>query len=209
MSEQTAIDAETLRGMLERGEPVTVLDVRDDDERAEWRVPGSIHVNAYEALKHNDPEALAGVDLPEDELVVTVCGAGKTSAIAAEQLRNRGLQAVSLKGGMKAWSLAWNTAEVHLAEGRQARVVQVRRTGKGCLSYIIESAGKAVVIDAALEPTVYLDINDDRGWEIRGVLDAHPRRSPVALAEARGAERGDPVPSRAGPGFFRLHARAG
>jgi len=34
MSEQAAIDAETLRGMLERGEPVTVLDVRDDDERA-------------------------------------------------------------------------------------------------------------------------------------------------------------------------------
>jgi hypothetical protein len=43
---------------------------------------------------------------------VTVCGAEKTSAIAAEQLCDRGLQAVSLEGRMKAWSLAWNTAEV-------------------------------------------------------------------------------------------------
>jgi len=191
MSEQTAIDAETLRGMLERGEPVTVLDVRDDDERAEWRVPGSIHVNAYEALKDNDPEALAGVELPEDEPVVTVCGAGKTSAIAAEQLRDRGLQAVSLEGGMKAWSLAWNTAEVRLVEDRQARVVQVRRTGKGCLSYIIEFEGEAVVIDPALEPTVYLEIVDDRGWEIKGVLETHIHADHLSrsrrLAEQSGA----------------------
>ncbi len=157
---------------MDRGEPVTVLDVRDDDERAEWAVPGSIHVNVYEALKDNDPEALAGVELPEDELIVTVCGAGKTSAIAAEQLRDRGLQAISLEGGMKAWSLAWNTTEVPV-EGSRARVVQVRRTGKGCLSYIVESEGKAIVIDAALEPEVYLAIVDDRGWKITGVLETH------------------------------------
>jgi glyoxylase-like metal-dependent hydrolase (beta-lactamase superfamily II)/rhodanese-related sulfurtransferase len=172
MARWYGIDVEDLRGMLERGEPVTVLDVRDDDERAEWSVPGSIHVNAYEALKDNDPEALAGVELPEDEPVVTVCGAGKTSAVAAEQLRHRGIRAVSLKGGMKAWSLAWNTAEVPV-EGSQARVVQVRRTGKGCLSYIVESEGEAVVIDAALEPEVYLKIADDRGWKITGVLETH------------------------------------
>jgi glyoxylase-like metal-dependent hydrolase (beta-lactamase superfamily II) len=166
------IDPKTLRDMLERGAPVTVLDVRTGEERAEWSIPGSIHVNAYEALKNGDPEALAGVELPEDVLVVTVCGAGKTSAIASEQLRDRGFQAVSLEGGMKAWSLAWNTAEVPV-EDSQARVVQVRRTGKGCLSYILESEGEAVVIDAALEPEVYLKIIDDRGWKIAGVLETH------------------------------------
>ena len=166
------IDPKTLRDMLERGAPVTVLDVRTGEERAEWSIPGSIHVNAYEALKNGDPEALAGVELPEDVLVVTVCGAGKTSAIASEQLRDRGFQAVSLEGGMKAWSLAWNTAEVPV-EDSQARVVQVRRTGKGCLSYIVESEGKVVVIDAALEPEVYLKIVEDRSWKITGVLETH------------------------------------
>jgi hypothetical protein len=35
-----------------------------------------------------------------------------------------------LEGGMKAWSLAWNTAEVPLP-GAKAEVVQMRRTGKG------------------------------------------------------------------------------
>jgi glyoxylase-like metal-dependent hydrolase (beta-lactamase superfamily II) len=158
--------------MLDRGEPITVLDVRDYDARAEWAIPGSIHVNAYKALKKDDPDALSRVDLPEDELVVTVCGAGKTSATAAEQLRARGIQAVSLEGGMKAWTLAWNIAEAPM-EDSQARVLQVRRTGKGCLSYIVASEGGAVVLDAGLEPEVYLEIVDNHGWKITGVLDTH------------------------------------
>jgi glyoxylase-like metal-dependent hydrolase (beta-lactamase superfamily II) len=166
------IDAKTLRGMLKRGEPVTVLDVRTEEERAEWWIPGSVHFDAYEALKAGDEHAMEGVDLPNGMPVVTVCGAGRTSAVAAEQLRSKGFEALSLAGGMKAWSLAWNSAEVEVP-GTEARVVQVRRTGKGCLSYIVESEGEAVVIDAALEPEVYLKVAADRGWKVIGVLETH------------------------------------
>lgn len=187
---RTSIDVESLREMLERGEPVTVLDVRPEDQRAEWRIPSSVHFDAYEALKAKDPSAMEGVDLPGRLPVVTVCGAGKTSAIAAEQLRDRGLQAVSLDGGMKAWSLAWNSADVPV-EGSRARVVQVRRTGKGCLSYIVESEGEAVVIDAALEPEVYQEIVDDRIWKITGVVETHIHADHLSrsrrLAEQSGA----------------------
>jgi len=109
---------------------VTVLDVRPIRERAEWSIPGSLHLDAYEALKGHKPNALAGLQAPAGVPLVTVCGAGKTSAIGATQLRARGIEAFSLAGGMKAWSLAWNTAEVPVRTGR-ARVVQVRRTGKG------------------------------------------------------------------------------
>ena len=70
------------------------------------------------------------LELPEDAPVVTVCGRGRSSAVAADQLRRQGYEAVSLEGGMKAWSLAWNTAEVPLP-GVKAEVVQMRRTGKG------------------------------------------------------------------------------
>lgn len=98
---QETINVETLREMLVQGRPVTVLDIRPAEERAEWAIPGSVYMNAYEALKANDPEALAGVDLPNNRPVVTVCGAGATSLIAAAQLRARGLQALSLDGGMK------------------------------------------------------------------------------------------------------------
>src|SRR5215207_4066162 len=169
---RTTIEVEALRDLLDRGQPVTVLDIRRSAEHAEWAIPGSVHVEAYDALKAGDPNALADVDLPREGPIVTVCGAGKTSVIAAEELRARGFQALSLAGGMKAWSLAWNIAEVPV-KGSRARVVQVRRTGKGCLSYIVESEGKAIVIDAALEPEVYLEIVDDRGWKITGVLETH------------------------------------
>jgi glyoxylase-like metal-dependent hydrolase (beta-lactamase superfamily II) len=162
----------TLREWLEKGERVTVVDVRPPAERAEWHIPGSVHVNAYEALKAGDPGALAGVDLPGNAPVVTVCGAGRVSLVAAQQLRGRGLQALSLEGGMKAWSLAWNSAEVPLPES-QARVLQVRRTGKGCLSYLIGSGAVAAVIDPSLPPEVYLELAGTRGWRIAQVLETH------------------------------------
>lgn len=124
------IDAMTLRDMLERGERVTVVDVRKEEDHAEWSIPGSVHVDAYDALNSGDDGAMEGLELPEGAPVVTVCGRGRSSAVAAEQLRRQGYDAFSLEGGMKAWSLVWNTAEVPLP-GVSAEVVQMRRTGKG------------------------------------------------------------------------------
>ena len=93
---RTTIEVEALRDLLDRGQPVTVLDIRRSAERAEWTIPGSVHVEAYDALKAGDANTLADVDLPREGPVVAVCGAGKTSVIAAEQLRARGFQALSL-----------------------------------------------------------------------------------------------------------------
>jgi rhodanese-related sulfurtransferase len=124
------IDAMTLRDMLERGEQVTVVDVRKGEDHAEWSIPESVHVDAYDALNSGDDGAMEGLELPEGAPVVTVCGRGRSSAVAAEQLRLQGYEAFSLEGGMKAWSLVWNTAEVPLP-GVSAEVVQMRRTGKG------------------------------------------------------------------------------
>ena len=166
------ISVETLRAWLEEGRAATILDVRPVAERVEWSIPGSLHVDAYAALKANDPEALATVELPGNAPVVTVCAAGKTSQIAAEQLAPRGIEVFSLEGGMKAWSLAWNTAEVSIPQGT-ARVIQVRRTGKGCLSYLIGDGKAATVIDASLDPQVYLDLASKYGWQITSVLDTH------------------------------------
>ena len=166
------IDVETLRMWLEEGRPVTILDVRPMVEWAEWAIPGSIHVDAYDALKASDPAALADVNVPSDVPVVTVCAAGKTSLVAAQQLHARGFHALSLDGGMKAWSLAWNTAEVTIPRST-IRVLQVRRTGKGCLSYLISDGNTAAVIDASLDPQMYLDLASKYGWQITSVLDTH------------------------------------
>lgn len=167
------ISVETLRTWLDEGCAVSIVDVRPLAERQEWAIPGSIHIDAYDALKAHDPGALASLDLPTNRAVVTVCAAGKTSQIAAEQLVARGLpQVFSLEGGMQAWSLAWNTAYVPVPD-QSVQVIQIRRTGKGCLSYLLGAGNEATVIDASLDPQVYLDLAAHHDWQITNVLDTH------------------------------------
>ncbi len=183
------ISTEALRHLLEQGASVTVLDVRPIAERAEWAIPGSVHVDAYAALRSGDPTALADFHPANGDRVVTVCAAGKTSMLAAERLRARGLNAVSLDGGMRAWSLAWNTAEVS-CPGSTARIVQLRRTGKGCLSYLIGSNGAAVVIDASLDAQVYHRVADEHGWRFRTILETHVHADHLSRAGALAADTG-------------------
>lgn len=194
------IAVETLRSWLDEGRSVSVVDVRPQGEHQEWAIPGSRHIDAYAALKAHDPEALAGLELPADRPVVTVCAAGKTSQLAAEQLAARGLQVFSLEGGMQAWSLAWNAAEVHLTAS-PFQVIQLRRTGKGCLSYLIGGAGEATVIDASLDPQVYHDLAAGHGWQITRVLDTHIHADHLSrsrqLAEHSGARLFLPAQDRA------------
>jgi glyoxylase-like metal-dependent hydrolase (beta-lactamase superfamily II)/rhodanese-related sulfurtransferase len=166
------IDVETLRRWLETGQPVIILDVRTAADYTQWAIPGSLHVDAYADLKAQHAHSLDGVSLPADVPVVTVCNAGFASQVAAEQLQARGIAARSLEGGMRAWSLAWNTADISLP-GSTAQVVQIRRVGKGCLSYLIGSGEEAAVVDAALEPEVYLNLAQSHGWQITTVLDTH------------------------------------
>ena len=166
------IDVETLQGCLDAQQPVTVVDVRTDEDRAQWAIPGSVHVNAYHALRAGEPGALADMALPPDRPIVTVCGAGRMSLTAADFLTDRGFDVRSLTGGMKAWSLAWNTARVPIKDDR-ITIVQVRRTGKGCLSYVLMCDGDAAVIDASLPPEVYEDIARPHGARIRRVIETH------------------------------------
>jgi glyoxylase-like metal-dependent hydrolase (beta-lactamase superfamily II) len=188
------ISTEELRDLLDRGAEggggeVTVLDVRPAAERAEWSIPGSLHIDAYDALRRGDPHALEGFQPSNGGRVVTVCGAGKTSRLAVEQLRARGWDAVSLEGGMRGWSLAWNTAEV-LDSRSSARIVQVRRTGKGCLSYLIGSDGEAAVIDASLDPRVYVELAGRLSWRIRLVIETHVHADHLSRARALAAGTG-------------------
>jgi glyoxylase-like metal-dependent hydrolase (beta-lactamase superfamily II) len=166
------IEPETLRKWLDAQQPVTVLDIRTDEDRSEWAIPGSVHLNAYEALRGGQPGALADTALPADRPIVTVCNAGHVSQTAAEVLTARGFDACSLSGGMKAWSLAWNAADVPLSDA-SVRVIQVRRTGKGCLSYVVSSGGEAAVIDPSVSPDVYVAMANRHGWAIRYVIETH------------------------------------
>jgi glyoxylase-like metal-dependent hydrolase (beta-lactamase superfamily II)/rhodanese-related sulfurtransferase len=177
------IDRDELREWLDAHKPVTMLDIRTDADYAQWAIPGSIHVNAYEALRNGQPGALAGANLPPDRPVVAICNAGRVSQTAAAILAERGFDARSLAGGMKAWSLAWNTSRVPV-DDPSVEIIQVRRTGKGCLSYVVGSDEQAAVIDPSVSIDVYLALARDKGWSIRSVLETHVHADHVSRARS-------------------------
>ena len=103
MTQRNDIDARTLQEMLQRGERVTLVDVRRREQHAEGSIPGSLNFDAYDALHSGDERAMEGLELPEGERVVSFCNRGTSGAAAAEQLRRRGYEAHSLEGGLEAW----------------------------------------------------------------------------------------------------------
>ncbi len=89
---------EELRGKLERGEPVFVLDVREPWEDEVAPFPGS-HLVPLQTL----PGAIAS--LPRDREIVTLCHHGIRSAHAAALLHEAGFDRVfNLVGGTDRWS---------------------------------------------------------------------------------------------------------
>src|SRR5579859_3197338 len=170
ITEDIKIDVSTLANWLNEKRTVIILDVRPKSEREEWSIPGSIHVDVYDKLKANNQTGFDDLKTNKGTPVVTVCTAGKTSLKAAEVLKQKGFDVYSLEGGMKAWNFAWNIAETTL---HGVKIIQVRRSAKGCLSYVIGSENEAIVIDASVDPKVYLDIVKANSWSIKYVTDSH------------------------------------
>lgn len=187
--EQKEINTHTLREWLSSGKKVNVLDIRPAHEREEWHISGSIHVDAYDELKKNNPDALHAIDLDKSVPVVTVCAGGKTSMIAATLLQKEGYEVYNLRGGMKGWSIAWNRASVVYDD---LEVIQFRRTGKGCLSYMIISGQEAMVVDASLVAEVYRSVIDERKLTLKHVADTHIHADHLSrskqLAESHGLQ---------------------
>lgn len=91
------VTAADLRSRLDAGEKVLVLDVRENDEVADWAFPGALHIPLGEL-------GTRSAEIPVDRPVVVVCHAGVRSAVAAEALAKAGWSAASLAGGTLAWS---------------------------------------------------------------------------------------------------------
>jgi glyoxylase-like metal-dependent hydrolase (beta-lactamase superfamily II)/rhodanese-related sulfurtransferase len=170
MEETKEVSPDLLRSWLDSGKELSLVDVRHTQDRAEWFIPGSISFNAYDKLRAHNPGALHGLHLDKLIPVVAICAEGKTSRIAAELLRQQGYQVFSLQGGMKNWTLSWNTAKISFAN---FDIIQLRRTGKGCLSYIIISKGEAIVVDASLPLENYQNILTKEKLSLKLVLETH------------------------------------
>ena len=92
----TEITAGELRSRIAAREPLLILDVREPSEHAAGAIDGSRLVPLAQLAARLD-------ELPKDRPIAAYCAAGVRSAKAAKMLREKGFQAVSLKGGIAAW----------------------------------------------------------------------------------------------------------
>lgn len=87
------ITASELKSMLEKNEPVTIIDVRSLEEFNEGHIPGAVPVGSAGDLK----------SLRYEGRVVLYCNTGRRSEQALKLFAENGIPAVDLEGGIKAW----------------------------------------------------------------------------------------------------------
>lgn len=177
MSEISEIDGHRLWNWLfsrEQAPKFFLLDVRNPDEVARWRIEGALEVPRVEVPYFDfiDDEEAALAQVPKDlGLAVVVCAQGDSSDFVAGVLREAGRPAANLTGGMTGWGDLHVPVRVPVAD--HFELWQISRYGKGCLSYVIVAGGEAAVVDPSRFADVYLAFAQERGARIVEVLETH------------------------------------
>ena len=168
-----------LHERLRAGEAVPVLDLRDRDEVEEWPIEGADAVQVPYARAVQAQVSGDVADLVEGlaEPVVVVCPVGEASAEVAGFLRDAGVAASNLAGGMEAWARLLVAHELDLdARGvaGPARVVQYERPSSGCLSYLVHDGDVGAVVDPLRTfAGRYVADADELDVELRYAVDTH------------------------------------
>jgi len=93
MKEMTAKEVEAL---INKGNELNLIDVREDDEVAEKKIPGIIHIPLGSVESRMN-------ELDKSKEYIMVCRSGGRSGRATEFLESQGYQVMNMQGGMLAW----------------------------------------------------------------------------------------------------------
>jgi glyoxylase-like metal-dependent hydrolase (beta-lactamase superfamily II) len=165
--------ASTIAKKVVNKEPFFILDVRNEDAFADWKIEG-------ENIQYlNIPyfDLLDGVEeildrLPADQEIVVVCAKEGSSIMVAEMIAEEGRAVHYLQGGMKAWSEHLEPVKIgDLKNGGE--LYQFVRIGKGCLSYMIVSNGEAAIVDATRMTDIFIGFADKLNVKITHSIDTH------------------------------------
>ncbi|HEV7734194.1 MAG TPA: MBL fold metallo-hydrolase [Candidatus Binatia bacterium] len=181
---------------IDAGTPLLLLDLRNEDEHATWRIEGrrpvdTVHIPYFDFIE--DPDA-ACARLPRDRPIAAICAKGGSSVMVAELLCDTGRPARSVDGGMVAYGEFLQPMAVARTSDTGGRFAlwQLNRRGKGCLSYVVCAGAEAVVVDPSRDVDVYERFAAGLGARIVRVLDTHIHADHVSGGPALAARTGAP-----------------
>lgn len=93
------------------GESAIIIDVREDGEYEQVRVPGSTHIPMSDFVTRI-------AEVPKEETLYIMCAAGGRSAQVTAYLAQEGYDAVNVQGGINAWQSAGLPSESGAVAGR-------------------------------------------------------------------------------------------
>ena len=177
-----SVSPDDLHDRIQRGEHVTLLDVRNRDEFEAWRIEGEgvdatqVPYAEFVAAKARGEIGEVAGELDLREPVVAVCPRGEASATVADLLRGEGIDARNLASGMRGWARVYVARELSAPESGAAEmtVLQYDRPASGCLSYLVVSGDEAAIIDPlrAFSERYAADA-EERGATLRFAIDTH------------------------------------
>ena len=91
------ITTDSLVQILDTDSDLFLLDVREPDEVAEWRIPGVNNIPLGELDRRIS-------EVPTDKHVVVICAKGARALQGAQILLDHGVGSEVLEGGMGAWA---------------------------------------------------------------------------------------------------------
>jgi glyoxylase-like metal-dependent hydrolase (beta-lactamase superfamily II)/rhodanese-related sulfurtransferase len=203
------VEVGALLPRLDRGESVLLLDVRNDEEFATWKIEPlrpveTLHVPYFDFIEAAEASI---AKVPKGRDVVVLCAQGGSSEMVAGMLQEAGIRSANIKGGMIAYGLYLEPVRVPLEAEAAARyeLWQVNRRGKACLSYVLVSGGEAVVVDPSRHVEWYQGFATERGARVVRVLDTHVHADHVSGGPALARALSVPYSVAAGEGFELRH----
>jgi len=98
-----------LKSLLDEGEDVVVLDVRESEQRAEGSIPwDDMNKESFHAITRGNLEwKIEKIISDKNVSIVTYCRRGGRGALAAKVLHDMGYKhATTLQGGLQGWAKA-------------------------------------------------------------------------------------------------------
>lgn len=187
----TAIHANELHEKMNKGQSVFILDVRNREDYKDWKIEGkhlqSVNIPYFDFL---DEDENTYKDLPKDTEIIVICAKGGSAKMVAETLDEKGYKVSYLEHGMKEWSQFYHPVTVAMEENM--KLIQLNRLAKGCLSYMVISEGRALVVDPGRHIDEYTKLAQQENVTIEHIMDTHCHADHISggpeLAKQTGAK---------------------